>query len=201
MDTALITGGAGFIGSHLVRALLRRGDRVRVLDNFSTGKRENLTGVEGSLEIFEGDLRDTDLLQDVAQGVDFVYHLAAFVSVPQSMVEPQLCYDVNVTGTLNLLEAARAAGVKQVVFASSAAVYGKSQELPLREDTVSQTLSPYAAAKQASEMCSRECIRTLLIYRWLRCDSSMSTVPDSRMIQITPRWSRFSSSGCWTGKL
>lgn len=152
MDTALITGGAGFIGSHLVRALLWRGDRVRVLDNFSTGKRENLTGVEGSLEIFEGDLRDTDLLQDVAQGVDFVYHLAAFVSVPQSMVEPQLCYDVNVTGTLNLLEAARAAGVKQVVFASSAAVYGESQELPLREDTVSQTLSPYAAAKQASEV-------------------------------------------------
>jgi len=152
MKTALVTGGAGFIGSHLVRALLRHGDRVRVLDNFSTGKRENLTGVEGSLEIFEGDLRDKTVLRDVAQGVDTVFHLAAFVSVPQSVVEPQLCYDVNVTGSLNLLEAARAAGVNQVVIASSAAVYGESQELPLREDTVSPTLSPYAATKRTSEV-------------------------------------------------
>lgn len=152
MNLVLVTGGAGFIGSHLVRALLSRGDRVRMLDNFSTGKRENLADVDGSLEIFEGDLRDPALLQNVAQGVDFVFHFAAFVSVPQSMVEPQLCYDVNVTGTLNLLEAARAAGVKQVVIASSAAVYGESQELPLCEETVSQTLSPYAATKQVSEV-------------------------------------------------
>lgn len=144
MNLVLVTGGAGFIGSHLVRALLSRGDRVRMLDNFSTGKRDNLADVDGYLEIFEGDLRDPALLQNVAQGVDFVFHFAAFVSVPQSMVEPQLCYDVNVTGTLNLLEAARAAGVKQVVIASSAAVYGESQELPLCEEIVSQTLSPYA---------------------------------------------------------
>ncbi|MCJ7659067.1 MAG: NAD-dependent epimerase/dehydratase family protein, partial [Anaerolineales bacterium] len=152
MNLVLVTGGAGFIGSHLVRALLSRGDRVRMLDNFSTGKRDNLADVDGYLEIFEGDLRDPALLQNVAQGVDFVFHFAAFVSVPQSMVEPQLCYDVNVTGTLNLLEAARAAGVKQVVIASSAAVYGESQELPLCEETVSQTLSPYAATKQVSEV-------------------------------------------------
>ena len=152
MNLVLVTGGAGFIGSHLVRALLSRGDRVRVLDNFSTGKRENLADVDGSLEIFDGDLRDPVLLQNVAQGVDFVFHLAAFVSVPQSMVEPQFCYDVNLTGTLNLLEAARAAGVKQVVIASSAAVYGESQELPICEETVSQTLSPYAATKQVSEV-------------------------------------------------
>ena len=152
MSTALVTGGAGFIGSHLVRALLERGDRVCVLDNFSTGKRENLAGVEGSLEIRTGDLRDASLVQEVVRGMDFLFHLAAFVSVPQSMEEPQLCYDVNVTGTLNLLEAARAARVEQVVLASSAAVYGESQELPLREDAISQTLSPYAASKQVNEV-------------------------------------------------
>lgn len=152
MSTVLVTGGAGFIGSHLVRALLKRGDQVRVLDNFSTGKRQNLAGVEGSLEIYTGDLRDSPLLQEVVQGVDFVFHLAAFVSVPQSMVEPRLCYEVNVTGTWNLLEAARSASVKQVVIASSAAVYGNSQELPLREETTLKALSPYAASKQVNEV-------------------------------------------------
>lgn len=152
MSTVLVTGGAGFIGSHLVRALLKRGDQVRVLDNFSTGKRQNLAGVEGSLEIYTGDLRDSPLLQEVVQGVDFVFHLAAFVSVPQSMVEPRLCYEVNVTGTWNLLEAARSASVKQVVIASSAAVYGDSQELPLREETTLKALSPYAASKQVNEV-------------------------------------------------
>ena len=152
MNPVLVTCVAGFIGSHLVRALLSRGDRVRVLDNFSTGKRENLADIEGSLEIFEGDLRDPALLQNVAQGVDFVFLLAAFVSVPQSMVEPQLFYDINVTGTLNLLKSARAAGVKQVVIASSASVYGESQELPLCEETVTQNLSPYAATEQVIEV-------------------------------------------------
>jgi UDP-glucose 4-epimerase len=135
--------------------LLERGDHVRVLDNFSTGKRQNLAGVEGSLEICTGDLRDVVLVQEVMQGVDFVFHLAAFVSVPQSMVEPQLCYEVNVTGTLNVLEAARVSEVKQVVLASTAAVYGDSQELPLREDASSQALSPYAASKQVNEVFSR----------------------------------------------
>jgi UDP-glucose 4-epimerase len=152
MSTVLVTGGAGFIGSHLVRALLKRGDQVRVLDNFSTGKRQNLAGVEGSLKIYTGDLRDSPLLQEVVQGVDFMFHLAAFVSVPQSMVEPRLCYEVNVTGTWNLLEAARSASVKQVVIASSAAVYGDSQELPLREETTLKALSPYAASKQVNEV-------------------------------------------------
>jgi len=132
--------------------LVSRGDRVRMLDKFSTGKRDNLADVDGSLEIFEGDLRDPALLQNVAQGVDFVFHLAAFVSVPQSMVEPQLFYDVNVSGTLNLLESARAAGVMQVVIASSAAVYGESQELPLCEETVTQNLSPYALTEQVNEV-------------------------------------------------
>lgn len=152
MSSTLVTGGAGFIGSHLVRTLLARGEGVRVVDNFSTGKVENLAGVKGQLEILEGDLRDATLLNQVVQGVDYVFHLAAFVSVPQSMVKQQLCYQVNVTGTLNLLESARAAGVKQVVIASSAAVYGESQDLPLREGAYLEGQSPYAASKEVNEV-------------------------------------------------
>jgi nucleoside-diphosphate-sugar epimerase len=152
MRTSLVTGGAGFIGSHLVRGLLARGDAIRVLDNFSTGRIENLSQLNGSLEIIEGDLRDASKVAQAVRGVDYVFHQAAFVSVPQSMREPQICFAVNVTGTLNLLEAARESGVKQVVLASSAAVYGESQELPLKENTTLGVLSPYAASKQVNEV-------------------------------------------------
>jgi nucleoside-diphosphate-sugar epimerase len=152
MRTSLVTGGAGFIGSHLVRGLLARGDAIRVLDNFSTGRIENLSQLNGSLEIIEGDLRDASKVAQAVRGVDYVFHQAAFVSVPQSMQEPQICFAVNVTGTLNLLEAARESGVKQVVLASSAAVYGESQELPLKENTTLGVLSPYAASKQVNEV-------------------------------------------------
>ncbi|MEJ5224609.1 MAG: SDR family NAD(P)-dependent oxidoreductase, partial [Anaerolineales bacterium] len=120
MTHVLVTGGAGFIGSHLVRALIARGERVRVLDNLSTGKMENLSGLEGQFEMLTGDLRDPAAVQTAVQGVDLVFHEAAFVSVPQSMQEPQVCFDVNVRGTESLLEAARKAGVRRVVFASSA---------------------------------------------------------------------------------
>lgn len=152
MRTSLVTGGAGFIGSHLVRGLLARGDAVRVLDNFSTGKIENLSQLDGSLEIIEADLRDASKVAQAVKGVDYVFHQAAFVSVPQSMQEPQTCFAVNVTGTLNLLETAYEGDVKQVVLASSAAVYGESQELPLKENTALGVLSPYAASKQVNEV-------------------------------------------------
>jgi UDP-glucose 4-epimerase len=152
MTTSLVTGGAGFIGSHLVRALLARGDRVRVLDNFSTGRRENLAGLAENLEVIEGDLREARQVQAAVQGVDFVFHQAAFVSVRQSMREPQECFAVNVGGTLNLLEAARQAGVERVVMASSAAVYGDSPDLPLKEDAGLRPLSPYAASKLTTEI-------------------------------------------------
>ncbi len=149
---ALVTGGAGFIGSHIVQALLARGAEVRVLDNFSTGRRENLQGLRGRLEVWEGDVRQAGRVAEAVQGVEVIFHQAAFVSVPQSLQEPQTCFEVNVTGTAILLEAARRAGVRRVVLASSAAVYGDSAALPLGEETPPAPLSPYAVSKRVDEM-------------------------------------------------
>lgn len=151
----LVTGGAGFIGSHLVQTLLEQGAQVRVLDNFSTGRRENLEGVLDDIEMLEADLRNADKLAEAVQGVEVIFHEAAFVSVPQSMEQPQACLDVNVTGTLLLFEAARRAGVRRVVFASSAAVYGDSTEMPLKENGPLKPLSPYAASKHVDEIYGR----------------------------------------------
>jgi len=152
MALCLVTGGAGFIGSHIVHNLLARGDNVRVLDNFSTGKRENLSGIQGPLEVVEGDLRNSDEVLNAVRGVDLVFHQAAEVSVPRSMEDPQTCFDVNVKGTHNLLEAARNSGVQRVVIASSCAVYGNSQNLPLVESEPPQLLSPYSASKFVTEI-------------------------------------------------
>lgn len=154
MASVLVTGGAGFIGSHLLEGLLARGDTVRVLDNFSTGRRENLEALPGTPEVLEGDLRDRDRVREALQGVELVFHEAGFVSSPKSMESPQACYESNVTGTENLLEAAREARVRRVVIASSAAVYGDSQALPLEENTPLRPLSPYAASKQIGEIYS-----------------------------------------------
>ncbi len=152
MATNLVTGGAGFIGSHLVRELLSRGEQVRVLDNFSTGKPENLAGLNGRLEIIEGDLRDEALLREITRGVQIIYHQAAMVSVALSMEDPETCYAVNVHGTVNLLDAARNAGVQKVILASSAAVYGETDLLPLTETLLPGPLSPYAASKLVNEV-------------------------------------------------
>lgn len=146
----LITGGAGFIGSHIARALLEQGADVRVLDNFSSGKRENLTGLD--VELLEGDLRNASIVTRAVRGVEVIFHEAAFVSVPESMEKPQECLDVNVTGTSMLFEAARKAGVGRVVIASSAAVYGDSDAMPLVENTPLKQLSPYAVSKRIDEM-------------------------------------------------
>jgi nucleoside-diphosphate-sugar epimerase len=153
----LVTGGAGFIGSHIVRALLEQGQAVRVLDNFSSGKRENLEGLNLSkngrrFEVLEGDVRDASVVAQAVRGVDVVFHEAAFVSVPESMEKPQDCFDVNVTGASTLFEAAHKAGVRRIVIASSAAVYGDSDALPLKEDTPLRPLSPYAVSKRVDEM-------------------------------------------------
>ena len=155
MARALVTGGAGFIGSHLVDALLQRGDSVRVLDDFSSGRRENLPQGQAGLEILEGDLRDPDLVRAAVRDVDLVFHLAAFISVPQSMVEPQTCFEVNVAGTVGLLEAARQAGAKKVVLSSSTAVYGDCDRLPISEDEALRPLSPYAVSKEVAELYAR----------------------------------------------
>ena len=146
----LITGGAGFIGSHITRALLEQGADVRILDNFSSGRRENLKGLD--VEIIAGDLRDAACVTEAVRGVNIIFHEAAFVSVPESMEKPQECFDVNVSGTSMLFEAARKAGTQRIVIASSAAVYGDSSAMPLVEDTPLRSLSPYAASKRVDEL-------------------------------------------------
>ena len=166
----LVTGGAGFIGSHIVEELLRRGDTVRVLDNFSSGTRENLEAFRGSpgsstgqgnLEILEGDLRDAGTVKASVRDMDLVFHLAAFVSVPQSMSDPETCFAVNVGGTVALLEAARRAGARKVVLSSSTAVYGDTDVFPTTEETPLRPLSPYALSKQVNELYARLYTRTL----------------------------------------
>ena len=147
----LITGGAGFIGSHLVEALLERGYFVRVLDNFSTGKRENLAPYDAEIEVIEGDLRDIPTVRKAVAGVDVVLHQAALPSVPRSIIDPVSTHEVNATGTLNVLEAARHAGVRRVVFASSSSIYGDSPELPKHEGMRPNPRSPYAVSKLAGE--------------------------------------------------
>ena len=146
----LVTGGAGFIGSHIALTLLARGEKVRVFDNFSSGKQENLNGLD--VEIMEGDLRDSSAVEKSVKGIDIIFHEAAFVSVAESMEKPQECFDVNVTGTSILFEAARKAGAKRVVFATSAAVYGDSEDYPLTEESQLRPLSPYAVSKRVDEM-------------------------------------------------
>ena len=147
----LVTGGAGFIGSHLVEALVANGEQVQVLDNFSTGRWENLSAVRDRAEVIEGDVRDPQAVRRAINGVEVVAHLAAVVSVERSLQNPQETMDVNTEGTLNFLEAARRVGVSRFLFASSAAVYGDHSELPLREDLPLRPLSPYAASKVAGE--------------------------------------------------
>ncbi len=152
MAQILVTGGAGFIGSHLVRSLLDRGDRVRVLDNLSSGSKANLAGLE--VEFIDGDIRDITVVQESIKDVDTIFHLAAFISVPSSMEDPLTCYEVNLNGSLNVLLQASEASVRRVVLASSAAIYGES------ESTVAEThplnpLSPYAASKLAMEQAAK----------------------------------------------
>ncbi len=151
MTRVLVTGGAGFIGSHLVDALVARGDTVRVLDNFSTGRRENLVAVQDQIELVEGDLRDPDAVAQAVNGVDLVFHQGALPSVPRSVADPLTSHEVNSTGTLRLLLAARDAGVRRVVVASSSSVYGDTPTLPKVEMMATSPRSPYAISKLASE--------------------------------------------------
>jgi len=147
----LITGGAGFIGSHIANELVARGDDVRVFDNFSSGKRENLSNLVNQIEVVEGDLRDAEAVRNAVANVDVVFHLGAVPSVPRSIADPGTSMDVNVRGTLNVLLAARDQGCKRVVFASSSSVYGNTLELPKRETFTPRPLSPYAISKLSGE--------------------------------------------------
>jgi len=152
MGLSLITGGAGFIGSNMVRFLLEKGQKVRVLDNFETGKRENLTEVADRIELIEGDIRDMAAVRKSVANVDVVYHLAALGSVPRSIKDPLTSQEVNVGGIVNMLIAARDAKVKRFVFSSSSSVYGQSKVLPQHEGLPLAPISPYGATKAAGEI-------------------------------------------------
>ncbi len=151
MALYLVTGGAGFIGSNLARFLLEQGEKVRVLDNFSTGKRENLEEIQEKIDLLEGDVCDSQAVERAVEGVDYVLHQAAIPSVPRSVENPFESHEANTTGTLRLLEASRRAKVRRVVYASSSSVYGANEALPKQESMLAEPLSPYAVAKLAAE--------------------------------------------------
>ncbi len=155
MARCLVTGGAGFIGSHLVTALVARGDEVTVLDDLSTGHRRNLDQVAGDVCLVEGSVTDPETVRECCRGVEVVFHEAALASVPRSVEAPAATNAVNVDGTLNVLIAARDAGVRRLVYAASSSAYGDTEVLPKREDMMPRPLSPYAVSKLVGEMYCR----------------------------------------------
>jgi UDP-glucose 4-epimerase len=159
MSRVLVTGGGGFIGSNLVRALVDAGHEVRVLDNFSTGNRANLNDLD--VEVIEGELRSYERVHNAVRGVEVVFHLGALGSVPRSVQDPLTSSAVNIEGTLNVLLAARDEGVRRVVYSSSSSVYGTRRELPVTEDQAPDPLSPYGVAKLAAE---RYCVSFSRVY-------------------------------------
>ncbi len=157
----LVTGGGGFIGSNLVETLVKEGARVRVLDDFSTGRRENLDGLHDGIELLEGSITDPETCASACEGIDFVLHQAALASVPRSVANPAATHEACATGTLNMLVAARDAGVKRLVYAGSSSAYGDTPTLPKIEDMAALPRSPYAVAKLAGE---QYCVAFSLIY-------------------------------------
>ena len=154
MKKVVVTGGAGFIGSNLVEGLVKRGDRVTIIDDLSTGKESNIQPIidEGKAEFINGSITDLILLRRVFTGIDYVFHQAAVPSVPRSIKDPETSNNVNINGTLNVLVAARDTGVKKVVYASSSSVYGDTPTLPKTEDMIPNPLSPYAVTKLTGEL-------------------------------------------------
>lgn len=152
MGLSLITGGAGFIGSNMAGFLLEKGEKVRIFDNFETGKRENLAEIADRIELVEGDIRDIEICRKSTAGADIVYHLAALGSVPRSLKDPATTSAVNIGGIVNMLIASRDAKVKRFVFSSSSSVYGNSKVLPQNESLPLEPISPYGASKAAGEL-------------------------------------------------
>jgi nucleoside-diphosphate-sugar epimerase len=148
----LVTGGAGFIGSHIAEALLDSGQSVRILDNLATGREANVAALNGRVEFIHGDLRNLDTVRAAMQGIEVVFHQGALASVPRSISDPITTLETNVNGTQNVLLAARDAGVRRVVYASSSSVYGNTPTLPKREDMPTHPMSPYAVQKLSGEL-------------------------------------------------
>lgn len=152
MAISLVTGCAGFIGSSIVEELLRRGETVRGLDNFETGNRENMAGFRDRIEFFQTDLREASAVAAACRGVDFIYHVAALPSVPRSVEDPRTSHTANIEGTFNVLEGARAAGVKRIVYSASSSAYGDQPGFPRHENMVPMPISPYAVQKLVGEL-------------------------------------------------
>ena len=193
MSRVLVTGGGGFIGSNLVRALLERGDDVRVLDNFATGNRATSTG--STIEVVEGELRSYERVHNAVRGVEVVFHLGALGSVPRSVQDPLTSSAVNIEGTLNVLLAARDEGVRRVVYSSSSSVYGLAARPAGDRDGAPDPLSPYGVAKLAAE---RYCVAFSRVYESFeigrRCATSTSSARGRARTRSTPPWSRSSSA-------
>jgi len=199
VNTWLVTGAAGFVGSHLVNELLEMGQRVRGFDDFSTGHRGNLDAVHTNIgdaawsrfNLIEGDIRDIDECVAAATGTDYVLHQAALGSVPRSMKEPYQTHTVNVDGTLNVFLAALETGVRKVVYASSSSVYGDEQNLPKTEERIGRPLSPYAATKQIGEMYADTLWRThglpAVGLRYFNVIGPRQD-PDGPYAAVVPRW-------------
>jgi UDP-glucose 4-epimerase len=194
----LVTGGGGFIGSNLVRALLERGDTVRVLDNFATGNRANLETVRDDVEVVEGDLRSYERVHTAVRGVELVFHQGALGSVPRSVQDPLTTTAVNVEGTLNVLLAARDETVRRVVFASSSSVYGNVGPMPLAEGVAPNPISPYGVAKLAAE---RFCVSFHHVYGLETVALRYFNVfgphqdPSSQYAAVVPRFIRAIAAG------
>lgn len=152
MSLYLVTGCAGFIGSSLTEALVQRGERVRGLDNFATGKRENMAAFQSRFDFIECDLRNAEAIAEACRGVDFIFHTAALPSVPRSVKDPRTSHTANIDGTFNLLEGARAAGVKRIVYSASSSAYGNQPGFPRRETMVPMPIAPYPVQKMAGEL-------------------------------------------------
>jgi len=194
----LVTGGAGFIGSHLTEELVARGHQVRVFDNFSSGKRRNLQSLTQQIEILQGDLRNRGDIVKAVQGIDLIFHQAAFVSLPRSLEKPEECFAINVGGVTTLLDAAREAGVGRVVLASSAAVYGAQSSMPLHESLPSELLSPYAASKHFNESLAKLYTHTYglstVALRYFNVYGARQS-PDSDYAAVIPKFIEDLSSG------
>lgn len=194
----LVTGGAGFIGSHIARALVAQGKSVRIFDNFSTGKEENLDDLTGRVEVIRGDLRDMKILESALMGVTHVYHEAAVGSVPRSIADPFETQTANVNGTLNLLWKAREAGVRRVVIAGSSSVYGDTPGMPRVETLMPSPLSPYALSKLSQELFGRIFTKTYgletVTLRYFNIFGPYQD-PDSEYAAVIPRFIRAILSG------